>query len=180
MRYSAVAGRYAKALLDVAIDLGKEDEYGELLKLSSKIYESLREFFDDPTIDSSKKFRKMVELLESAVKLDNPFKNFLSIVFERKRQKYLPMMVLLYGDMKIEAEGKIPVDVYTPQELSEEEKEILRKFVKKYAMREPVFREKIDESLIAGVRLEFQGMSYDTSIKGRMAKIAREIFGKGW
>ncbi len=179
MKYSAVAGRYAKALLDVAIDLGKEEEYGQLLGVSSEVYSALKDYFDDPTVESSKKFKKMLELISSIVELDKPFENFLSIVFEKKRQKYLPLMVMLYEDMKVESKGKIPVEVYTPIELSDEERQMLAKFVKKHALREPVFKEHVDESLIAGVRLEFQGMSYDITVRGRLSRIAREIFGKG-
>lgn len=178
MKYSAVAGRYAKALLDVSIDQDKEDLYEEFLILSVEIYESLKDFFDDPTISAHKKHKKMLEFLKAA-DVDEPFENFLQIVFERKRQKYLPLILMVYKDMKIESKGRIPVEVYTPIELSEEEKEKLSKFVKKYSLREPVFREHISSDLIAGVRLEFQGMSYDISIKGRLSKMAREIFGKG-
>ena len=178
MKYSAVAGRYAKALLDVAVDQGKEDLYESFLDLSVRVYESLKEFFDDPTISAYKKHEKMMEFLKAA-DVDRPFENFLQIVFERKRQKFLPMMLMIYKDMKIESKGKIPVEVYTPIELSDEEKERLAKFVKKHSLREPVFREHISRDLIAGVRLEFQGMSYDISVKGRLSKIAREIFGKG-
>ena len=178
MKYSAVAGRYAKALLDVAIDQNKEDLYEDFLILSVEIYESLKDFFDDPTTSAQKKYEKMLEFLKAA-DVDRPFENFLQIVFERRRQKYLPMILMMYRDMKIESKGKIPVEVYTPVELSEEEKEKLSKFVKKHSLREPVFREHISEDLIAGVRLEFQGMSYDVSVKGRLSKIAREIFGKG-
>ncbi len=178
MKYSAVAGRYARALLNVAIDQGKEDLYEKLLLLSMEIYNSLRDFFDDPTISAYKKHKKMMEFLEAAG-VDKPFENFLQIVFERKRQKYLPMILMIYRDMKIESKGKIPVEVYTPIKLSKEEEEKLAKFVKKHSLRDPVFREHISEDLIAGVRLEFQGMSYDISVKGRLSKIAREIFGKG-
>ncbi len=178
MKYSAVAGRYAKALLDVAIDRDKEDLYEDFLTLSVEVYNSLRDFFDDPTISAYKKHEKMMEFLKAA-DVDKPFENFLRIVFERKRQKHLPLILMIYKDMKIESKGKIPVEVYTPIELSEEEKEKLSKFVKKYSLKEPVFREHISSDLIAGVRLEFQGMSYDISVKGRLSKIAREIFGKG-
>ena len=180
MRYSAVAGRYARALLNVAIENGKEEEYKRLLKAAALVYRKLQAFFDDPTLTSQKKFGKMIGFFEeSGINLDESFKNFLSIVFERKRQKYLPLMVSLYEDLEIEAHGKIPVDVITPYELSSEELQQLARFVKKHALREPVFRKKIDESLIAGVKLEFQGMSYDVSIKGRLLRIARDVFGKG-
>ncbi len=179
MKYSAVAGRYAKALLDVAIGLEKEEEYGLLLEIVARAYDSLKDFFDDPTINPLKKHEKILSLLKGVVSVDKPFENFLRIAFERKRQRYFPLMVALYRDMRIESEGKIPVEVYTPQELSEEEKEILAKFVKKHSLREPVFREHISDGLIAGVRLEFQGMTYDISVKGRLLKMVKGIFGKG-
>ena len=180
MRYSAVAGRYARALLNVAMDRGEEERYRELLKVVNVVYKKFRAFFDDPSTTSQKKHNFMLELLKDLkVEIDEPFVNFLRLLFERKRQKYLPLILEVYADLEIEAKGMIPVDVLAPYELSEEEKEVLRKFVKKVALREPVFRLKKDESLLAGVRLEFQGMSYDVSVKGRIERIYRDVFGEG-
>ncbi len=180
MKYSAVAGRYAKALLDVAIDHKKEEGYKNLLAVASKVYEDLKEFFDDPTITSFKKHELMTKILkDSGIEIDEFFDNFLKIIFERKRQKYLPLIIALYEDMEIESKGMIPVEVISPYKLSDDEREEIRKLVKKYALREPKFREKIDESLIAGVKVEFRGMTYDISVSGRIKKIARDVFGKG-
>ena len=180
MKYSAVAGRYAKALLDVGIDRGLEEEYAELLRVCVEIYDSMKDFFDDPTLSSEKKLSVMVNVLEkTGFELDEPFKNFLRIVFERKRQKHLPLILEFYTDLKIEARGKIPVNVYSPYQLDEGEMELLRKFVKKHALKEPEFRIEVVEDLLAGVRLEFEGLTYDVSVTGRLKRLYRDVFGKG-
>ena len=50
MRFSAVAGRYARALLNVAIEKEKEEEYLRFLDLVCQIYESSRELVDNPIL----------------------------------------------------------------------------------------------------------------------------------
>ncbi len=180
MRFVSVAGRYSRALLNLGIERGKEDFYEELLKASVKIYSSLKDFFDDPTVSSTKKCRVMIDTLrESGYEIDDVFENFISILFEKKRQRYLPMMLALFSDMKVEARGMIPVDVYSPYDLRDDELREIREFVRRHTLREPSFRFHLDESLIAGVRLEFEGMTYDISILGRLNRMYREVFGKG-
>ncbi len=180
MIYSPVAGRYARALLDVAIDLKKEEEYKKLLSIVVEVYRSLKIYLDDPTLSSERKFSILIDTLERlGVELDRPFENFLKIVLEKKRQKHLPAILKLYEDLEIESKGKIPADLIAPYDLSDEEIDLLKRFVKKHALREPVFRFTKDESLIAGVKLEFEGLTYDISVKGRLERIYREVFKEG-
>ena len=180
MRFVSIAGRYSRALLNAALKSGKEEEYERLLGTVVDVYNSMRDFFDDPTVSSHKKWRLMMDILTgSGIEIDGVFRNFIEVVFEKKRQRYLPIMAMMFSDMKIEAKGMVAVDVFTPHELDAEDLKILEEFVESRTGRKPSFRIHLDESLIAGVRLEFEGMSYDVSVSGRLRRMYREVFGKG-
>jgi len=180
MKYSPVAGRYARALLNVAISKGKEEEFLEYLKNSLEIYKKMMGFFNDPTILPDRKVEIMREVFESfEMEVEEAFFNFLEILFEKKRQKFLPLIVEYFQDMKIESERKVPVNLVVAHPLDEEEKDLLRRFVKKYSLLDPVFTTTIDPDLIAGAVIEFEGYTMDLTVKGRLKRIARDVFERG-
>lgn len=180
MKYSPIAGRYARALLNVAISMEKEEEFLEYLRNSLEIYKRMKGFFNDPTILPQKKVEVMRKIFDNFnMKIEEAFFNFLEILFEKKRQKYLPLIVEYFKNMKIESERKVPVRLITAHSLNEEEKELLRKFIKKFSLFDPVFAITIDSELIAGAVIEFEGYTMDLSVKGRLNRIARDVFERG-
>ncbi len=179
MKHAQVAPRYARALLNVALELEKVEEYQRLLIAVSEIYSRLKNVFDNPTIGARKQVTRLVELLTLiGLSVDEPFKNFLSIVFEKKRQKILPLLARYFELMKIETQMKVPVMLSMPYVPSEEEIKILKLFVQKRTKREPVFDIQVNPKLIAGAVLEYDGKTLDVSVHGRMERIIRAIFEK--
>jgi F-type H+-transporting ATPase subunit delta len=180
MRFSAVAGRYARALLNVAIEKEKEEEYLRFLDLVCQIYESSRELFDDPILKPEKKISLIKEIMKSfGQEMDEFQERFLTLVFERKRQKLLRNIRELFEYEKILSEQKVPASLSIAHSPEDEELSLLRKFVRKYALRDPVFDISIDESLIAGALVEFEGFRLDTTVQGRLKRIAREALKRG-
>ncbi|MBO8139294.1 MAG: F0F1 ATP synthase subunit delta [Thermosipho sp. (in: Bacteria)] len=182
MKYSVVAGKYAKALLLVAKKNNNIENYSQLLQLLSEIYNHFSVFLSNPTekLEKKLKFLKItfVEVLDEKFKIeyDAIFQRFVEIIFENKREKYIPQMSSLFKFSAIEEENKIPVKVTSASVLTKEEEKILKEFVENHVKKEPVFEKKIDSSLIAGVVLEFAGKKLDVSVKGRLEKISREVF----
>ncbi|MGJ8455600.1 F0F1 ATP synthase subunit delta [Pseudothermotoga sp. U03pept] len=180
MRHSHIAPKYARALLNVALELGKEEEYGQLLTLVVTLYESAKLFFDDPTQNSANQVEKIVKFLNSAgAVVDTPFWVFLKIVFEKKRQMALSTILEYYRNMKIEAQMKVPVHLTVPYDLTDDELKTISDFVRRFTKREPVFDIKNDQSLIAGAVIECEGRTFDVSVSGRVRSIARAVFQKG-
>lgn len=180
MRYSPIAGRYARALLNVAISRGKEEEFLEYLRNSLEVYKRMMGFFNDPTILPERKVEAMREVFDNfGIEIEEAFFNFLEILFEKKRQKYLPLIVEYFKDMKIESERKVPVHLTVAHPLDEEEKELLRKFIKKHSLLDPIFTTMIDPELVAGAVIEFEGYTMDLTVKGRLKRIARDVFERG-
>ncbi|PLV60264.1 F0F1 ATP synthase subunit delta [Thermotoga sp. KOL6] len=180
MRLSAVAGRYARALLNVAIEQGKEDEYLDFLEIVCNIYESNYELFDDPILKPEKKVSLIRNVLaDFGRKMDEFQERFLILLFEKKRQKLIRNIRNLFEHEKILSEQKVPADLQVAHEPNDKELSLLRKLVRKFALRDPVFRISVDESLIAGALVEFEGFRLDTTVRGRLRKISREALRRG-
>ncbi|MBT1247245.1 MULTISPECIES: F0F1 ATP synthase subunit delta [unclassified Thermosipho (in: thermotogales)] len=174
MRYSTIASKYVSALLKIGEKLNKLEEYGQFLKILNIVYENYRSFFDNPTVKVWKKVSVVKEALNKYS--DDIFLNFVSLIFENKRQKFIPQMVVYYKYASVDIENKILVDVKSADKLSDEEKKAIEEFVKKHVDRTPVIEEKVDKTLIAGAVIEFAGKMIDVSVSGRLNKIAREVF----
>ncbi|MBO8160894.1 MAG: F0F1 ATP synthase subunit delta [Thermosipho sp. (in: Bacteria)] len=182
MRYSIVASKYVRALLNIAKKFNKVEEYQVLFEVLNGLYSNFSSFLNNPTEKLEKKlyfinlaFQEILKN-EKKIAIDEIFQSFIKIVFRNKRQRYIPQMMVLYKYAAIESENKIPVKVISATKLSVEEEKMLEEFVEKYVNRKPVFEEEIDESLIAGVIIEFAGQMLDVSVKGRLEKIGREVF----
>lgn len=178
MRYSVIAGKYVKALLLVGKRKNSIEKYGNYLSFLKDLYEGFSAFFNNPIIKGNQKVKIVKQTFKEIFKeeIDEAFINFVAIVFENKRQKFIPQMYSVYRYAAIDIENKILVNVKSATKLSENEVKAIEDFVKKYVDRTPVIEESIDESLIAGAVIEFAGKMIDISIKGRMDKIAREVF----
>ncbi|ABV32733.1 MULTISPECIES: F0F1 ATP synthase subunit delta [Pseudothermotoga] len=176
MRYSQIAAKYARALLNVAVELEKTEEYGDILAVVVQLYQKAKQFFDDPTIGAAEHVDRITKFINQiGAHFDKPFWNFLKIVFEKRRQSVLPAILQYYKNMKIESEMKVPVFLTTAYELSEEELKVITDFVRKYTKRNPVFETRIDESLIAGVVIECEGKTFDASVAGRIRNVTRHV-----
>ncbi|MFN3282866.1 MAG: F0F1 ATP synthase subunit delta [Pseudothermotoga sp.] len=180
MRYSHIASKYARALLNVAIELGKQEEYGQILGVVVELYEKTKLFLDDPTQSSAKQVERIVKFLnQMGVVVDKPFWSFLKIIFEKKRQASLPVILRYYKNMKVESQMKVPVTLTVAYDLSDQEIKAIVDFVRHYTKKEPVFETKLDHSLLAGAVIEYEGKTFDVSISGRMRNIVRSVFQKG-
>ncbi len=180
MRYSHIASKYARALLNVAIELGKQEEYGQVLALVTLLYQKTKLFLDDPTQNSLKQVERIVKFLNHAgITVDKPFWSFLKIVFEKRRQASLPLILEYYKNMKIESQMKVPVVLTVAYDLSDEETKAISDFVRRYTKKEPVFDIRLDQSLLAGAVIEYEGRTFDVSVSGRIRNIARSVFQKG-
>lgn len=112
---------------------------------------------------------------ELDISVDDVFRRFVHLLISNRRIKFIKQIASFFDYTILDDAGLIPVDVTSAIELTEKEDQLLSAFVKKYTNREPVFKIKIDEELIAGVVLEFAGKKLDASIKGRLQSIVKDV-----
>lgn len=108
MSASAVAVNYAATLLELAARDGQEERYGELLATVAALgaeEEGFRSFLDTPRIPAEKKKRVLRGVF--ADRVPPLFLNFLLVVVDKRRQRWLPAIEAAYRDLLDKKAGRI-------------------------------------------------------------------------
>lgn len=173
MIYSAVAQRYAQALLELAITKKSEDQFLQELQRVQVAFdksEDLRTLFVHPKFDV--KIRKSVlESIMQSLAVSPTCRNFLFLLTDKNRVKYLSEILGYYQILLDEAKGRIRATVISAQALNEIEKSRLKLALKKLLKKEILLEEKVDASIIGGIITKVDGKVYDGSIRTQIEKL---------
>lgn len=102
-------------------------------------------------------------------------KNFLQLLHDNHRLAILPEIYQQFVHLINLEKGVCEAIVYTAQPLTtEQEKAIVKKLSEKTG-RKVELLVKEDKDLLAGVRIEYNGLVIDQSTKGRIAQFARNL-----
>ena len=169
--------RYAKALLEAALEKGRAEEVGGRMETLSKALEdsAFRNFLSSPVVSQEKKLQVLEKILGG---LDGIFGNFLQVVVSRGREESLPLICRNFHDLHLEARGAVEGLVETARPLSEEEVERLsRAMAEKLGKKEVILEVREKPELLAGARVRVAGRLYDSSAAGRLEALKRRLLG---
>ena len=179
MNLDSSAQKYAEALFGIGKSTAKlvvfqrnAQDFLELVRKSPDLMTSL----SHPNIRRLQR-KAIIDEVLSHCDYDPVFSNFLRIVVERSRMSCYPKMVSHFIGMREESEGRIRGVVFTATPLSAEQKLKLVQKAQSQLGHEVILEEKIDESVIGGLRLEINGRVYDSTVKRHLERI-RESFNK--
>ena len=178
MRQSRVTNRYAKALLDLAVEQNNLSTcYKDMLMLSSACKENkeLELLLKSPIVKTDKKLAILKQLFED--KLDNLSMSFVNIITTKKREALLAdiatSFIYLYkAHNKIEA-----ATVTTANPLDEQLKAQVIDFIKNYGQQDVELTEIVDENIIGGAIIRMGDKQLDASIS-RTIKELKQTFNK--
>lgn len=176
-KISQASKNYADALISVVKD-GKIS----FEKLSSdidavcEVFETSEDFrvaMESPAVDSDKK----IEIINAifAGELSSEVTNFLKILAEKKRICEFLQIRSAYVEKLNEINNIQPVTIVSAVELSGEKKSIIaEKLAQKTGKNvQPVWL--IDESIIAGLKIEIDDNVADMSLKNRIVKLSKNL-----
>jgi F-type H+-transporting ATPase subunit delta len=95
---SALTRRYAKALVELAVEKQAVDRYGEELATVNAVLEReqlLRQLLESPTLAMEKKAAMLADLA-AALGLDEGMRKFLGLVLSKDRLRYLSQIETNY------------------------------------------------------------------------------------
>lgn len=167
--------RYAKAILDLAISQGINNEvYNDMVLISSTIKENeeLNAFIQSPTISVNVKESALTEVFASTNGLT---KGLFHLLFENKRFEILEDITLQYilqadamnGFEVAKVTTAIPMDAALEGKVSEK----IREFSNKKITIENI----VDPSIIGGFILRIGDKQYNASIANRLQVLKREF-----
>lgn len=173
MSISAISRRYAKALVNLGAEQKTVEGFGEELAKVSSVFASedfLRLVMESPTFPLAKKTAILEEVTKS-LQLSEGIRNFLGLLLENDRLKYLSQIEGDYRKLADELSGVLRARLKSASPLSEEQvKAIASALAEKTGKRIDVTMD-VDPSLIGGLQAEIAGQLFDGSIKTQLKRI---------
>lgn len=175
-----IARRYAKALMNIGLEDGNYDTYGEEIDTFTVLFqreEQLREVLNNPVFSIPRR-QAIIKEIGGKLRLSSITVNFLHLLVDKNRIRYLPDIASLYRELADEAAGRARVHLITAHELSKQKLTELTAGLQDLVGKQVVMEVETDASLIGGVVARIGGMVYDGSVKTQLERL-KETLAKG-
>lgn len=175
MSESRAAIRYAKAILDLAVENKATDALeSDMRSIASTISESkeLREMLASPVIPGDNKKKALNTIFKEGNSITE---GLISMLVDNKRIGMLNEVALKYIILNEQLKGQDVALVTTAVPLTPElEKKVLKE-IGKHTANKVTLKNKIDESIIGGFVLRIGDLQYDASIVNKLNNLRREF-----
>jgi F-type H+-transporting ATPase subunit delta len=172
MAASKAATRYARALLDLAIEMKNLDAvYNDVVMIDGLCYSNrdLVAFLHSPIIQRRKKYQVFDALFEG--KIDNLSLNFLKLITKNGREKILPEITESFIAQYKKHNGILDVHVTSAIALEPKVKELIIAKVKESFEGDIHLYEEVDQSLVGGFIVNVEDKQIDASIRRQLADL---------
>ena len=169
--------KYARALAEVAFELGNADQVARELAAFADIHAKNRELSDalaNPAYPLAIK-QEIVREVAARMKLTPIVLNFLLLLVERSRIGQLDSMQEGYQSVLDEHAGVVRVLVTAPHKLGDATRKGLEKALQKLTGDQVRMEYQLDESLIGGIRLQIGSTVYDGSVRTQLDHLRQEL-----
>ena len=166
---TSVGIQYANALFEIAKEENQVKEYREELNVAKEV------LIDKVTIEERK------EIINNTFKeyVAKNFLHFLYVLIDNNRLSDLPDIVDAFEKLYQDSENYCIATVYVKYPLTEEERKVVVNGLTKKIGKEIHLNEIVDQSLIAGIKIEVDGKIIDASMLKEMTDLKKELK-KGW
>ncbi len=165
-----LASRYAKSLLDLALELGQlEEVFGDMKQVAAVIGASreLQVMLKNPIINTEKK-HKVVDAIfgKDSSKIT---KTFLTLMVKKGREAYLEDIAKSFVQLYNNYKHITPVTITTAAKFDEAyTNELVSKLQSKTGIENAQIKVAVDESLIGGFVLQYEDKLYDASVSHKL------------
>ena len=173
------AQRYAKALLDLALEKKALDDLDRDVSALSAAFKSIRDlqlFIQSPVITSSKKIQIMSALFAqqtSALCLE-----FLKLVCRQRREALLPEIFTSYTQLRLQQQGIEKINLVSAVELDAATKSSIYKSVRAAWGASTVIEESVKSELIGGFIIRQGDRQWDHSVARQLQSIRKQLITK--
>jgi F-type H+-transporting ATPase subunit delta len=174
-----VASRYAKSLLDLAVEKGQlEAVYNDMLQVK-EVAANSREFIvflNSPIIKTDKKIAVLKSIFDG--KLNAITSGFLTIVASKRRENVIPEMASAFIDQYREHKNILTAVVTSAAGLDAATRQKALDLVKTQLNGEIELVEKTDANLIGGFILKIGDKQIDRSVSRQLSNLKKELTNK--
>jgi len=175
---SQVAERYSSALYEVALSNNKVEDYLSTAKVVLNSLDPEWNLFFRAT-KISRENKKNVLKKGYGNTVDKFFMNFLCILVDRNRFNYVEEILTLFVRECNKGLNIKEALVYSARLLTDEQIELIREGLETKFKSKIEITNKVDLSLISGVKVEIEGRVIDSSMKTRINNLRSELLKEG-
>ena len=171
---SQVATRYAKSLLDFALERNELEAVAADMALIANTCASskdLRLMLKSPIIKQEKKLEVIKKVFGGEI--GSVTLNFLSVISGKKREDILPEIANAFTTVYCKHLGIVVAEITSAVPLSDAEREKAIGVVKGMGSGKVELTEKIDKSIIGGFIIRVGDKLYDASVASRITALKR-------
>jgi F-type H+-transporting ATPase subunit delta len=180
---SAVANRYARALVDLVLAPGSslkpEEAVAQLRAVEQMVGESweLRNALLTPAIQTSRKRAVMGKLLEK-IQASHLIRNFIFVVIDHRRIAKIGEIREAFELLVDERLGFVRAEVTSPAALDDRRRGNLELELSRMTGKRMRLRFAVDGELLGGAVARIGSRVYDGSLRGQLLRMRRELTGQ--
>lgn len=171
---STVAHRYAKSLIDLALEQGsleKAKEEMEFVLNTIRSSKDLQLMLKNPIVKSDKKVAILNQIFEG--KVGKVFTTFITLMAKKKREMYLESIAAAFIQQYKDHKNIITAVITTANGLDENLRKKVMQVVKDSVNSEVELVEKVNKDLIGGFVLRVGDKQVDASISRKLKNLNR-------
>lgn len=182
-----IAGRYARALAELARDVNRIDEVRSDLRALDEILDpgvgdghvpELLDFLNSPVVTPADKGDAARRIM-GKLGIGETVTNFLGVLIERNRVDLLPRIARVFAGLAGELTGECTAVVHTARALTEEQREKLAAALAT-AFGGPVrIHQRVEPGLLAGARVTVGDRIFDGTVLGRLDSLRHRLVSGG-
>ena len=167
---SGVAGRYATALFELAVEQqALEQVVVELnrFNLALDAVEDLQRLVKSPVFSAEEQGRALAAILEK-LEIEGLTRNFLLLAAKNRRLFATPDMISVFRAMLARHRGETSATVTAAAKLTESQITALRQALKAALGKEVMLEERVDAGLLGGLVVKVGSRMVDTSLRTKL------------
>ncbi len=174
--------RYAKSLLDLAVEMSKlEEVYKDVLYIDECIQASieLKAMLRNPIFTADQKMSVLRSLF--AEKSQDITWRFIELVVKKGREKHLVDFGYSFVNQYRELKKIKKVSITTADALSDKTMQSLKNLVSTFQREGSIeIEEKLDPSIIGGFKLQYEDQLYDASISKHLTELSKQLYDESY
>ncbi len=175
---SAVAKRYAKALLALGTESGESESIGRELDRVAQAFATgpLQAFANDTTLDRNAR-KAVAARVAELLGVSRLLRNFLGVLAENNRLRDLRAIRSQYERLEDDALGRVRARVLSAQPLSEENRARIGQIFERQTGKRVIAETAVVPDLLGGAVVELQGRVFDGSLRTWLERLRRALSG---
>ena len=176
---ASIAGRYADALFDLALEEGALETVEtdlEILRAALEASPQLRGVFQSPIYDVAEQLR-VVRAIAAKARLSALMTNFLSLVATNRRLFAFIAMIAAFRARLADHRGEVAAEAISAAPLSTEQTKRLRTEIESLVGKAVNLTARVDEALLGGLVVKIGSKMIDSSLRtklNRMKSVMKE------